>query len=62
MKNQDNLRYFKKNEFLKDPGKLHPDIMPLMDELRHLAGIPIYIHVETMSKMELAPAAAASYI
>ncbi len=40
-----NLKYFKKSEFVKDPDKLHPDIMPLMDDLRHLAETPIYIHV-----------------
>ena len=39
------MRYFKKSEFVKDPDRLHPKIMPLMDDLRHLAGVPIHIHV-----------------
>ncbi len=39
------MRYFKKSEFVKDPDRLHPQIMPLMDDLRHLAGVPIHVHV-----------------
>ncbi len=45
MADENNLRYFKTREFVKAPDKLHPDIMPSMDELRHLACVPIHIHV-----------------
>ncbi|SLM27824.1 hypothetical protein MTBBW1_1140014 [Desulfamplus magnetovallimortis] len=39
------MKYFRKSEFVKDPDKLHPLLMPLMDELRSLGGVPIHIHV-----------------
>lgn len=39
------MRYFKKEEFVKDPDKVDPSLIDTIDELRHIAGVPIHIHV-----------------
>jgi len=39
------VRFFKKDEWLKDPDKVSPDLVLAMDRLREVAGVPILIHV-----------------
>ena len=39
------IEFFKREEWVTDPDKVHPDVVYLMDEMRKVAGRPIIIHV-----------------
>lgn len=39
------VRHFKRMEWQKNPEKVLPDVVYLMDEMRAAAGVPIVIHV-----------------
>lgn len=39
------VRYFKRDEWPKDPDKVSPNLVLAMDRLREVAGVPILIHV-----------------
>lgn len=39
------VKHFKREEFKKDPDKVIPSLVFLMDEIREASGFPIIIHV-----------------
>lgn len=39
------IRHFTRAEFPKDPDRVSPDVVLLMDEMREAAGVPIIVHV-----------------
>jgi hypothetical protein len=41
----DRVRHFKREEWVKNPDRVAPDVVYLMDEMRDAAGVPIVIHV-----------------
>jgi len=45
MRDWSKIRYFRREEFIKDPDKVEWDVVLLMDEMRAAAGVPIHIHV-----------------
>lgn len=39
------VKHFKREEWIKDPDRVLPDLVYLLDEVRDAAGVPIVIHV-----------------
>ena len=39
------VKYFRKEEWGKDPENVHPLLVHIVDEIRYLSGVPISIHV-----------------
>lgn len=41
----DTVKHFKPEEWGKDPDKVHPLLVHIIDEIREVSGVPISIHV-----------------
>ena len=39
------VKHFKKSDWGKDPEKVHPRLVQIIDEIREISGVPISIHV-----------------
>ena len=43
--NWNEIKHFRREEFKKDPDKISPQLVKLMDGIREVSGFPIVIHV-----------------